>query len=156
VADPELRHTQQESVPVASFRIAVPRRFKKDTADFIDIVAWRKEAEFVSQYFTKGKWIEVDGSIQSRTYTDKEGKNRTAVEVVADSLSFVGDKPKDEASPAPNPPAPPPIGAPAGFDPFANAAPPPSGSRSGQMAPTYSSASPDDFADADDDGDLPF
>lgn len=156
VADPELRLTQNENVPVASFRIAVPRRFKKDVTDFIDIVAWRKEAEFVCQYFSKGKWIEVDGFIQSRPYTDKEGKKRTAIEVVADSLSFVGDKPKGEASPASNPPAPPPIGAPTGFDPFANAAPPPSKLQSGQPAPAYASDSAGDFAEFDEDGDLPF
>jgi len=163
-ADPELRQTPS-NVSVTSFRIAVPRKYKKDATDFIDIVAWRKEAEFVCQYFTKGKWIEVDGSIQTRTYTDREGKNRTAVEIVADSVSFVGDKPKEDGAPAYGNAAPPPQpqqpAAPTGFDPFAGAAsaappPPPDGFPTGYAPPVYASGGAGDFADIDDDGDLPF
>jgi len=133
-ADPELRQTPGEGVPVTSFTIAVPKKYKKEGADFIDVVAWRQRAEFICQYFTKGKWIEIDGSLQTRSYEDKESKKRKAVEVLADEVSFVGDKPKDEASPASTSP-PPPSGTPVNFDPFAAA------------------TSPDEF---DDDGDLPF
>ena len=77
-ADPELRQTK-DGVPVTAFTVAVPKKFKKDGADFIDVVAWRQRAEFICQYFTKGKWIEIDGSIQTRSYEDKEGKKRKAV-----------------------------------------------------------------------------
>lgn len=90
VADPELRQTPN-GVSVCSFRIAVDRNYSKDRerqADFIDIVAWRQSAEFVSRYFTKGKMIIVEGSIQTRSYEDKQGNKRTAVEVVADNVQF--------------------------------------------------------------------
>ena len=98
-ADPELK-TTQSGVSVCSFRIAVDRAYKKDGergADFITIVAWRQAAEFVCRYFTKGKPIGIEGSIQTRDYTDKEGNKRNAVEVVADRAFFVeskGDSPK--------------------------------------------------------------
>lgn len=91
VADPELRRTQS-GLSVTSFRIAVNRRFAKQgdevTADFIDIVAWRQTAEFICNYFSKGRAIGVLGAIQTRSYTDKDGNKRTAVEVVADSVYF--------------------------------------------------------------------
>ena len=118
--DPELRKTPQD-ISVTSFTIAIPKKFKREGADFIDIVAWRQKAEFLCQYFSKGKWVEIDGSIQTRTYTDKEGKNRKAVEILADEVNFVGDKNKDEATPTSAPPAPP-TGSSSGFDPFAQAA----------------------------------
>ena len=92
VADPELK-TTPNGVNVCSFRIAVGRRFVKanepQQTDFIDIVAWRMQAEFVAKYFSKGKSILVCGSIQSRNWEDKEGKKRTTVEVIADEVSFV-------------------------------------------------------------------
>jgi single-strand DNA-binding protein len=96
VADPELK-TTPNAVNVCSFRIAVGRRYMpKDGAqpqtDFIDIVAWRTQAEFVAKYFSKGKPILVCGSIQSRNWEDKEGKKRTTVEVIADEVSFVERK----------------------------------------------------------------
>ena len=95
VADPELKKTPS-GVSVTSFRIAVGRRFAKDAeapqADFIDIVAWRSTAEFITQYFTKGKPILVCGSIQSRTWTDQNGQKRYTVEVIADEVSFVERK----------------------------------------------------------------
>lgn len=95
VADPELKKTQS-GISVTSFRIAVGRRYSKDAeapqADFIDIVCWRSTAEFVTQYFTKGKPILVCGSIQSRTWTDQNGQKRYTVEVVADEVSFVERK----------------------------------------------------------------
>lgn len=99
-ADPELRHTQTGTA-VANFRIAVERDFKdKETgekkSDFINIVAWRSTAEFVSRFFTKGRMAIVDGKLQVREYTDKDGNRRYAVEVVADSVYF-GDSKKDSA-----------------------------------------------------------
>ena len=95
VADPELRHTPQ-GVSVTTFTIAVDRSFVRQgeqrQADFIDIVAWRSTAEFVCKYFQKGSLIAVDGSIQTRSYQDKNGNNRTAVEIVAREASFCGEK----------------------------------------------------------------
>ena len=94
-ADPELKYTAN-NVPVTSFSIAVERRYKQGEekqADFINIVAWRATAEFVSKYFQKGNMIGIEGSIQTRRYTDKEtGKNRTAFEVVANNVQFVESK----------------------------------------------------------------
>ena len=95
VADPELR-TTPNNVSVTSFRIAVDRSFVKQgeerQADFIDIVVWRQAAYFVCRYFTKGSMIAVQGSIQTRNYEDKNGNKRTAVEIVADNVSFCGSK----------------------------------------------------------------
>ncbi len=91
VADPELRQTPQGTA-VTRMRIAVNRNYVKQgeerKADFIDVVAWRGTAEFVSKYFRKGSMIGVSGSIQTRTYTDKDGNNRYAFEVIADNVSF--------------------------------------------------------------------
>ena len=96
--DPELRHTQS-GTPVASFRLAVDRDFKdkatgEKAADFIDIVVWRQTAEFVSRYFQKGRMAVVDGRLQTRSYQDRDGNKRTAVEVVADHVYF-GDSRRD-------------------------------------------------------------
>lgn len=95
VADPELKKTQS-GVSVTTFRIAVGRRFTRQgeqpQADFIDIVAWRQQAEFVTRFFTKGKPILVCGQLQTRTWTDNNGQKRYATEVVADEVSFVGNK----------------------------------------------------------------
>ena len=103
VADPDLR-TTPSGVSVVSFRIAVDRSFVKQgeerQADFIDIVAWRQTAEFVARYFRKGSMIAVQGSIQTRQYEDKQGNKRTAVEVVADNVSFCGSK-AEQGSTAP-------------------------------------------------------
>jgi single-strand DNA-binding protein len=91
-ADPELRYTTN-NIPVTSFSIAVNRRYKageESQADFINIVAWRQTAEFVTKYFKKGSMIGIEGSIQTRKYVDKEtGKNRTAFEVIANNVQFV-------------------------------------------------------------------
>lgn len=91
-ADPELK-TTQTGIPVVSFSIAVSRRYAKDTddvkADFINIVCWRKSAEFVAQYFRKGKKILVEGQLQTRSYVTNDGSKRYATEVVADNVSFV-------------------------------------------------------------------
>lgn len=90
VADPELRQTPN-GISVTAFCIAVERNYSKDKerqADFINIVAWRQTAEFVSRYFSKGKMIIIEGSIQTRSYEDKNGNKRTAVEVVAGNVMF--------------------------------------------------------------------
>lgn len=89
--DPELRHTQS-NIPVASFTIAVDRGYKKDEADFINIVAWRGTAEFVSKWFTKGQLVAVSGKLQTRKYQDRDGNSRTATEVIADEVFFAGAK----------------------------------------------------------------
>ena len=94
VADPELRTTPQ-GVPVSVFRIAVGRPFMNGgerKADFLTIVCWRRQAEFVCKYFQKGRAIGVDGSIQTRDYTDKDGNKRTAFEIIADRVFFVESK----------------------------------------------------------------
>ena len=94
-ADPELRHTPNNT-PVTSFTIAVTRSFAKAgeerQSDFIDIVAWRGTAEFVSRYFKKGQLIAVEGTIQTRNYEDKDGKKRKAVEIVANNVHFTESK----------------------------------------------------------------
>ena len=99
--DPELRYTQSQ-IPVASFRLAVDRDFGgrdggERQTDFIDIVAWRSTAEFVSKYFTKGSMAAVSGRLQIREWTDREGGKRTTAEVVADNVYF-GSSKRDSAS----------------------------------------------------------
>ena len=97
VADPELRSTAS-NLSVCSFRIAVDRDYKKGDqkeTDFIDIVAWRSTAEFVANYFKKGRVIAVDGRLQIRPWEDKDGNKRFATEVVADNVYFGDSKPKD-------------------------------------------------------------
>ena len=96
--DPELRRTESGTA-VCSFSIAVDRDFKskngeKET-DFIDIVAWRATAEFVSKYFTKGRMAVVEGRLQIRDWTEKEGGKRRSAEVIADNVYFGDSKPKD-------------------------------------------------------------
>ena len=95
VADPELRTTGNGN-SVTTFTVAVDRRFVRQgeerQTDFIDVVAWRQTAEFVSRYFRKGSMIAVQGSIQTRMYEDKNGNKRKAVEIVADNASFCGSK----------------------------------------------------------------
>lgn len=101
VRDPELRRTQS-GVPVTSFRIAVDRDFANQQtgereADFIDIVAWRSTAEFVSKYFAKGRMAVVAGRLQMRSWTDNNGQKRISAEVVADNVYF-GESRKDGGS----------------------------------------------------------
>lgn len=102
VADPEIRHTPND-IAVTSFTIAVDRSYVKAGAerqvDFIDIVAWRATAEFVCKYFRKGQMIAVQGSIQTRSYTDKDGNKRKAFEIVADNVHFADSKRDNSASP---------------------------------------------------------
>lgn len=98
VADPELKQTAN-GVPVSSFRIAVSRRFVKQgetpQADFIDIVCWRQNAEFVTRYFSKGKAILVCGALQTRSWVDNNNQKRFTTEVVADEVTFVEKKSGD-------------------------------------------------------------
>lgn len=124
---------------MVNFQIAVDRRFKgqdgERKADFITIVCWRQQAEFVSKYFHKGDAIGIEGTIQTRNYEDRQGNKRTAVEVVADNVFFVGGKSSGSAGPAmqavPATPAP--------------------------AAPVaYSSGAASDFEEVETDNDLPF
>ncbi len=136
VKDPELRRTQS-GVAVCSFTVAVDRDFQSREAaekqtDFIDVVAWRQTAEFVSKYFTKGRMIVVDGSLQSRKWQDKTGQNRVSWEVLANNIYF-GDSKRDGMS---------------GGDYSAPAY--------GVPADSYSAPSSGGFAEIEEDGELPF
>ena len=146
--DPELRRTQT-GTPVASFRLAVDRDFKDKTTgekatDWIDVVAWRSTAEFVSRYFTKGRMAVVEGRLQMRDWTDKDGNKRTSAEVVADNVYF-GDSKRDGES----------GGYSGGYSQGGY-----SGGYSAPAAPSGYGAPPadgDQFAElSDDDGELPF
>ena len=144
--DPELRHTQT-GTPVASFSLAVDRDFKdrntgEKATDFIDIVAWRQTAEFVSRYFTKGRMAVVEGRLQIRVWTDKEGGKRRSAEVVADNIYFGDSKRDAEGAGSYAPPA---------YGGYPAPAPAPA-------QPAYSApGGGDQFADlSDDDGELPF
>ena len=137
--DPELRRTQNGTA-VTSFSLAVDRDFKSQNGeketDFIDIVAWRSTAEFVCNYFSKGRMAVVEGRLQIRDWKDREGNNRRSAEVMADNVYF-GDSKRDSA----------PSG---GYD-----APPAYGAPAGGYAPP--AAGPSGFAELDDqDGELPF
>lgn len=93
--DPELRQTTTGK-NVASFTIACSRGRKdangKDLVDWIPVVAWEHTAEFVCKYFEKGSLIAIDGRLQSRTYKDRDGNNRTVIEIVANNANFAGSK----------------------------------------------------------------
>lgn len=93
--DPELRQTTTGK-SVASFTLACSRGRKdasgKDLVDWIPVVAWEHTAEFVCKYFEKGSLIAIDGRLQSRTYKDRDGNNRTAIEIVANNANFAGSK----------------------------------------------------------------
>lgn len=148
VADPELK-TTQSGVSVCRFRIACDRGFvrhgEERKADFIDIVAWRQQADFVCKYFGKGSLIAVDGRLQTEPYQAKDGTNRTRIEVVANNVSFAGAKAADKPAAR-------------SFDQQtasyareANAA-----QNAPQPASGYSQGGADDFAVISDDEDLPF
>ena len=96
-ADPELK-TTQTGTAVTSFSIAVNRRFAKQgeqaQADFINCVAWRQQAEFITRFFRKGSSICVVGNLQTRTWTDQQGQKRYVTEVIVDEASFVDSKPE--------------------------------------------------------------
>jgi single-strand DNA-binding protein len=96
--DPELRYTQSQT-PVATFTLAVDRDFKKGEekqVDFIDCVAWKSTAEFVSRSFSKGMLCVVEGRLQIRAWEDISGNKRRNAEVIVDNLYFCGSRPKDE------------------------------------------------------------
>lgn len=98
-ATPELK-TTQNGTSVTSFTVAVERSYapqgQERQTDFINVVAWRQTAEFVSRYFQKGNMIAVQGSIQTRKYEDRDGNKRTAFEVVASQVSFCGGRSEQE------------------------------------------------------------
>lgn len=151
VYEPELK-TTPSGINVCSFRIAVDRSYvsqvEERQADFITVTAWRKTAEFVSKYFQKGSMIAVEGSLQTTSYQDKNGNNRTKVEVVASNVSFCGSKAAERAVVK-------------DFDQqtenhvreanTAHSAP-----QKPQNVPEYSQGSADDFSVIDDSEDLPF
>ena len=143
VKDPELRRTQSGTA-VTSFRIAVDRDFKSQDgskqADFFDVVAWRNTAEFVSKYFTKGRMAVVEGRLQTRDWTDREGGKRVATEIVADNIYF-GDSKRDAESAGP----------------YSGGYSAPSGGRSPAPSGFGAPDMGDQFAElSDDDGELPF
>lgn len=127
--EPEVR-TTSSGVSVMRFQIACDRSYQKSgqdrQADFIDCVAWRQTAEFISRYFHKGSMIAVEGTLQTSSYTDKNGNQRKQVEVLANNVSFCGSKSE--------------TGSAAGS----------------QANPNYSSADNSDFDEIPDDDDLPF
>lgn len=92
---PELKQTQS-GVSVTSFCVAVDRKYQpqgqEKKTDFIDVVAWRSTADFICKYFKKGSMIGIEGEIQTRTYTDQDGKNRKATEILANNVSFCESK----------------------------------------------------------------
>ena len=137
---PELRKTSND-ISVVNFQIAAPRPYQKDkeaTSDFVDCQAWRNNADFVEKYFNKGDMICIEGTIQTNSYTDKEGNKRKSVLVVAEDIQFAPiNKGKNNNNGADN-------------DNGTN--------KYSHPAPTYSSADNTDFEEIvdDDDDDLPF
>ena len=146
-ADPQLRQTTTGK-NVASFRNACDRGRRdangQSQADWLDVVAWDRTAEFVCKYFQKGSLIAIDGRLQSRSYQDKNGNNRTAIEIVANNVNFAAPKSANAA----------PMGD-AGYG-APTAAPAPRPAAQAAPAPSYSAGSNDDFALIEDEGDLPF
>jgi single-strand DNA-binding protein len=140
VADPELKITPA-GISVCTFRIACDRNFvqqgQQRQADFIDVVAWRHNADFLCKYFAKGSMVAVQGRLQTWQYQDRNGSNRTAVEVVADSLSFAGSNKKPGGQAVDD----------GGEEPPSN---------SPETTSAYSQGSAEDFEVIDDNDDLPF
>ena len=95
-AKPELRYTSSQ-IAFTKFSIAVNRAFNREETDFINITAWRKQAENVCNYLDKGSLVAVDGRIQTGSYTDKEGNKRFSFDVVADSVQFLESKSQAQA-----------------------------------------------------------
>ena len=155
VEDPELK-TTGNGVSVCSFRIAVDRDYapqgQERKADFINVVAWRGTAEFVAKFFRKGQMIAVNGSIQTRQYEDRRGNKRTAVEVVAGSVSFCGSK-ADQPGEKANPQTYPATSQPPQRD---AQTPPQAYQRQEYEQQTFTNAGPDDFSAVDFDDELPF
>ncbi len=130
-ADPELR-TTASNLSVTSFTVAVDRGYARPgedkQTDFINVVAWRQTADFVTKYFRKGSMIAVQGSLQVRNYEDRNGNKRTAYEIVASNVSFCGSKAESGSAPA----------------------------AANQNAASYSNAAPDDFSTVVEEDDFPF
>lgn len=99
--DIELKATP-DGTPVATFILAVDRRTKDDKADFPTIVAWRKTAEFVAQYITKGRKIIVEGELRTRTYEGEDGKRHKVTEVQAENIEFADNRPQEKKEDAPS------------------------------------------------------
>ena len=95
-ADPELRRTQ-DGTAVCSFSLAVKRPMVKDTTDFIDFVSWRQSAEYLAQYGHKGDIVAATGSLQPRSWTDKDGNKRKAFEVVTTGVELISSKKEPQA-----------------------------------------------------------
>ena len=138
-ADPELKQTQG-GLSVCSFNIAVNRRFKGENGqqecDFIPIVAWRQQAEFVTKYFKKGHPILICGQIQIRSWTNNNNEKRYTTEVVADEVSFVAPANQNEQKPTP---------------------PNPQNFQNGSYTPgAYTGTNNSQFEEIPNDGDLPF
>ena len=132
--EPELRKTPSD-VSVLRFQVACDRSYQRAgaerQADFIDCVAWRQTAEFISRYFHKGSMIAVEGTIQTSNYTDKNGNNRKQIEVLANNVSFCGSKSESGNAALTG-----------GYN---------------EPAPSYANADNSDFEEiVDDDDDLPF
>lgn len=129
-ADPELR-TTSSGLSVTSFSVAVDRNYtragEEKKTDFLNVVAWRQQADFVTKYFRKGSMIAVQGSLQTRNYEDKNGNKRVAYDIVAEQISFCGSKSESGTY----------------------------GNDSGN-ASSYNNTSADDFSTVVDDDDLPF
>lgn len=146
VADPELRTTQQ-GTNVCTFRIACERSYtpkgQQRQADFVDIVAWGKTAEFICKFFQRGSMIAIDGSLQTRNYQDKQGNKRTAVEVVANNISFAGAKAADKPAAR-------------DFDQQTQNYTHEAKAAQNAPQPAYTQGSMDDFAVINDTDDLPF
>lgn len=103
VRDPELRHTQS-GIPVCSFSIACDRDYKvngEKLTDFIDIVAWRGTAELASKYLTRGRMVVINGRLQLRGWTDRDGNKRRSAEILASSVSFADSRSKGQEPPVP-------------------------------------------------------
>ena len=134
-ADPELKQSTS-GVSVCSFNIAVNRKMSKNNeCDFITVVAWRQQAEFVTKYFKKGMPILVCGQLQTRTWTDNQGNKRYATEVVADEVSFVAPASNEQKPATP---------------------PNPATFQSGNMPSAYSGVNNPQFEEIPNDGQLPF
>nr|WP_297175250.1 single-stranded DNA-binding protein [uncultured Agathobaculum sp.] len=150
--DPELRHTQS-NMAVCSFSLAIDRGRKDQNGerqtDFIDCVAWGRQAEFVTQWFTKGMMAIVVGRIQSRRWTDQNGNNRTSIEVNCDEVSFGETKKSRESNTGYA------DGGFSGYDNGSQMRPEPAAS---QVTPAFDLPVGDsDFQElAEDDGDVPF
>jgi len=141
-ADPELRHTTA-NIAVTTFTLAVDRSYVKSgeerKTDFIDVVCWRATADFVTKYFKKGQLVAVQGAVQTRSYTDKEGNKRKAFEVVADNVHFAESKRDTAANTGGQ------------YNNYNNPQ-----AQNAQAAPSYSNAGSDDFEVIQGDDDLPF